>query len=287
MHKGKKFLNLLKICGISLVLQSCTVQYAYNNLDRFILWGVSDYIQMTASQRALFDLEFEELHRWHRETQLPTYAKLLSRLPSVLLDGTSSEELLALEAETFVLIETTFEKALPLSAQILRMMNEQQLMKLPSLLERANRKIVGKEDSKDLVRVQGIWASELISYARRFVGRLSRDQRSYIKARSADYIPERVLWSEYRQRWQQDFMNLLFTKPNPDDFADQLSDLVRNREQYYGAPLIDIFTHNENLSREIAAWIINNLNESQRNYLEERLLGLSQDFQDLSSNSPP
>ncbi|MAZ45689.1 MAG: hypothetical protein CMD74_03160 [Gammaproteobacteria bacterium] len=283
MYRTKEFLDLLKICVISLLLQSCTVQYAYNNLDRFILWGVSDYIQMTTSQRALFDAEFEGLHRWHRETQLPKYAKILRELPPALLDGTSSEELLALEEKTFVLIETTFERVLPLSSQILLMMNEQQMAKLPIFLERANRNIIGKEGSEDLARVQSIWASELSSYARRFVGRLSRSQRSYIKTRSADYIPERILWFEYRKRWQQDFMTLLFKKPNKIYFEEQFSDLVKNRERYYGAPLTDIFAHNENLSREIAVWLINNLSESQRKYLEERLLGLSKDFQDLSN----
>tara|TARA_A100001037_G_C15103723_1_gene615286 strand:- start:256 stop:1104 length:849 start_codon:yes stop_codon:yes gene_type:complete len=265
-----------------LTLAGCSVKYAYNNLDRFVLWGVNDYVHLSAAQKSYFHSAFDDFHLWHRHSQLPLYADLLTSVPPLILDGTTMEELIAFEERTFLLGEATFDRILPISAEIITMMDEQQLADLPRLMERSNTKIIGNEGSGDITKIQDAWASELVSYARRFIGRLTRAQKSYVKNSSQKYIPERILWVEYRRRWQADFMELLLENPYGKHFLDRFTHMVKNREEYYGAELTYVFDHNEALTRGITVWLINNLTEPQQIYLSERLLGLAEDLEELA-----
>lgn len=264
----------------------CSVKFAYNNLDRFARWGVSDYLQMNAEQRRYFDSEFAKLHEWHRRTQLPAYADFLESVPHTLADGTDSAELLLMEQTVLGWAEVMMERGLPMTAHILRSMTDEQVAQLPDRLQESNDEIADPEGHGDLARAQAQWAEEVADGFKRFAGRVTQAQQAYLSARSVDYIPEREMWSEYRVRWQADLLALLRRRDQEADFDQRFFALARNRERYYGAELAGVFAHNEDLSREIAQWLLNHLTQEQRRRLNERLLDLATDFRELAGSAP-
>lgn len=260
----------------------CSTKFVYNNLDRFARWGVSDYVQMTPAQRQQFDAEFARLHEWHRRTQLPQYADFLESIPRSLDDGADAGELLEMEQAVQRWVETMLDEGLPMTAQLLRSLSDEQLSELPERLAASNEEIAAPERDADLRQAQERWAEEVADAFKRFAGRMTPEQLRYVEARSVEYIPELEMWAQYRVRWQAELMALLETRDRAVEFDQRFFALARNRERYYGTELSGIFAHNEALSRELAHWLLNHLSAGQRRRLDERLLGLAADFRDLA-----
>ncbi len=273
----------LLLLVLMLILGSgCSVKFAYNNLDRFVRWGVSDYVDLTPEQRRLFDAEFAKLHDWHRRTQLPLYVDFLQGFPGTIADGTDSAELEAMEQQVRAWADAVVEKGLPLTADILRSLSDDQMAVLPERLEASNVEIADPEPPGDLESARAFWADELTDTFRRFAGRMTPAQRDYVALRSVEYIPERQLWADYRRRWQADLLALLAERDQRSRFDERFFTMARHRERYYGEELSAVFAHNEALSRDVARWLLNHLTVSQRLRLEERMLELAEDLRDLA-----
>ena len=278
-------LRLALLCLILSTGAGCSVQFGYNNLDRFARWGVSDYIALTAEQRRYFDEEFGRLHRWHRRTQLPIYADFLEAMPETFADGATAEELWAMEQTVRRWVEVAMEEGLPMAATLLCMLSDEQVADLPRRLEASNKEISDPERSGDLERAQAFWAEEISDAFRRFAGRMTGAQIAYLKARSVEYIPERQMWAEYRRRWQADLLKLLMVRHDIEKFDQAFFDMARNRERYFGTELTAIFAHNEALNREVGAWLIEHLTDDQRRRAAERVQELADDFRALYARS--
>ena len=271
---------------LALILGSgCSVKFAYNNLDRFARWGVSDYLNMNDEQRRYFDAEFAKLHYWHRTNHLPKYSDLLESLPTTLADGADAEEIRAVENTMLGWAAEMEERGTPMVIEMMRSMTDEQVAQLPKRLEASNREIAKPERDKTLEASQEHWQDDIAEVFAQFAGRLSPEQKKYLASQSVRYLPERVLWAEYRRRWQAELLRLLAQRDDPVRFAERYIALARNRKTYYGAELTQIFDHNEALSREVGEWMLNNMTERQRERLFERLFQLATEFRELAAEA--
>lgn len=278
-------LNLRILLALTVVLlgSGCSVKFTYNNLDRFARWGVSDYLAMNEEQRRYFDAEFAKLHTWHRTSQLPRYAAALESLPVLMADGVDAEEVVALEVTVLGWANEVEEHAMPLFVDMLCSMTDAQVARLPQLLEATNREFAEPEFAASLDTSQQRWRDEVADMFARFAGRLSDAQQEYLIRQSSRYLPERVLWAEYRRRWQADLLVLLQKRAERQWFAEQVMRLAASRQTYYGSELTRIVEHNEALSREVGAWLLNHMTERQQARLLERLLELAVEFRELAA----
>src|SRR5690606_13259062 len=116
-----------------------------------------------------------------------------------------------------------------------------------------------------------------------FSGRLNPVQNLYLDAQSRNYLPELVLWAEYRRRWQRDFLERLKDRSDVDALERDLRWLSAERQRYFSAELIGIDAHNERLAREITIWLIGSLTDRQRARFQERLTDLADDLRQLAA----
>lgn len=76
--------NLLGIIGLSalvLGLQGCsTVRLAYNQAPMVVDWYLTDYVDFNAAQKPALQTALEQVHVWHRQTQLPAYIETLQKM---------------------------------------------------------------------------------------------------------------------------------------------------------------------------------------------------------------
>lgn len=280
----RMFVRLLALALVLLLGSGCSVQFAYNNLDRLVRWGVNDYVNLNEAQRAMFNEEFARLHYWHRTEHLPRYADFLEALPTTLSDGVDIQELLALENTMMGWAEEVVEQGVPLAVAIMQSMTDEQVARLPVRLEESNREIEESELGKSVEAAQDRWRKEVEDIFTRFAGRLTPAQQAHLVAQSVRYIPERVLWAEYRRRWQRELMRLLEKRTEP-SFAAEFAQLAASREAYYGTELTAIFDNNENLGRETAAWLLNHMVERQTVRMYTRFVELAGDFRELSDDA--
>ena len=81
----------------ALLLSGCGPKFAYNNLSLITPWYVDDYIDLTEQQQVIFDRHLENLHSWHRQTELPEYRRLFSDLHQHLQQSELDPQLLRIK----------------------------------------------------------------------------------------------------------------------------------------------------------------------------------------------
>jgi hypothetical protein len=263
------------------LLGGCSIKFAYNNADRFIRWQINDYLDLTSEQRRYLEREIDTTLAWHRKTHLPMYADYLEALPERFSDEVTPEMIQELFDQLFTWGAEVEAKAMPAMVYILQSLSDEQLADLPRRLEKDNVELAEDEVDGTLVENQDQWADSMRDMLSRFVGRLSEDQRTYIEIRSRGYTPERVMWAEYRRRWQVDLLRLLELR-NEADFGARIEEHVNAREAYYGEYAM-VSEANEELGREIAAYVFSSMSARQRDRFTETIEDLSQDFRELAA----
>lgn len=273
------------LVGAVLCASGCSVQLAYNNLDRLARWSASDLIDMDQRQRAYFDAAFDEIWYWHRTDQLPRYASYLESLAPRLTDGTSEAEMQALVDQVTAWYEALEARSLPMAVQLMSSLSDRQVADLAEALARSNRELEEPEADRSLEQARAFWVDEFTDRFDGFSGRLNALQRDYVARQAQRYQPERVLWADYRRRWQADLLALLQFRRDLDGLQAGFRQLTRNRDLYHG-PGARVFEHNEALTRETSVWLLNSLSERQQRRFAERVQELAADFRELAAQAP-
>ena len=274
-------IKLIAVLALILFASGCSVKMAYNNLDRFVRWGVNDFVDLDKEQRAYLDREVKKVWLWHRRTHLPLYANYLETFADRASDEVSPELLQEMFDRFFAWGMQVQERSMPTAIHILKNLTDEQVAGLPEKLAESNADLLEPEQEGELADFQQHWADEVIDGLQQFAGRLQARQKDYVARQSRLYQPERALWVEYRQRWQAELMQEL-ARRQEDAFAERFTRLVKERESYYSEEFAEISAANEALGVEVASHVLSNLNDKQSQRFRNRLLELSEDFRELS-----
>lgn len=269
---------------LAMLVGGCSVKFAYNNADRLLRWQVSEYIDLDREQKAVLSARLDEFMTWHRRTQLPEYADQMYLWSQQLTDQVTPEQIAGIFEQMLQWGERMEDRGLPIAAEIMAGLSDDQVAELGPRLELSNAQIAEPEFGLSEEEAQKSWAREFEDAMERFTGRLDIRQRDYIQRKAAGYQPERVLWAEYRRRWQADLLSLLDQRHN-DQFAAAFSELSRAREDYYGEKYTRVSEENIELSREVAAYVLSNLSQRQSDRLQDSLTKLGDDFAELAATS--
>ena len=75
---------MLRIISLALLIigvQGCsTVRLAYNQAPLAAYWYLDDYVDFSEEQKPVVKAALNELHQWHRQTQLPAYIETLQKM---------------------------------------------------------------------------------------------------------------------------------------------------------------------------------------------------------------
>lgn len=269
---------------LALLVGGCSVKFAYNNADRLLRWQVSEYIDLDREQKAVLSARIDEFMTWHRRTQLPEYADQMYLWSQQLTDQVTPEQIAGIFEQMLQWGERMEDRGLPIAVEIMAGLSDDQVAELGPRLELSNAEIAEPEFGLSEEEAQQSWAREFEDAMERFTGRLDIRQRDYIQRKAAGYQPERVLWAEYRRRWQADLLSLLDQRQS-DQFAAAFSELSRAREDYYGDKYTRVSEENIELSREVAAYVLSNLSQRQSDRLQDSLTKLGDDFAELAATS--
>ncbi len=257
---------------------STGLRLAYNNLDRLTDWELADYVELDAPQKAAFDAAFKPLWDWHRQTQLPLYARDLREFAAVLDRGPATRELAADFFERIERHGETFgEKAFPEIERLLPLLEDRQVVQIVETqhkkIEREERKL--SRETPETRRKR--YARKIAEAMHWWIGDLNDVQKQAIdetwaaglaRLRSAD------------QRKQTRLNNL-----------QHFADLLASRGKPGLGARIHRFGENDDPS-EVALQasqraqvldIAAKMDDRQRNILRDRLLGLAADFESLSN----
>jgi hypothetical protein len=190
--------------------------------------------------------------------------------------------------DTFYSWWEVFEaRALPMMTEMLLSLSDEQVERLPERLRKDNAEFSEDEHDEPLEDIQEEWMRSYSDTMSRFSGRLTREQKDYLLAQSVRYVPQFELWVDYRRRWQLDLMTLVIeNRHEPEVFVPRFLALIDGREDYYGEELDAVFETNEQLAREVTAWLFNNLTDKQREKFYTRIGEMATTFRELAAEVP-
>lgn len=287
--KANGVLSFVWLLALLVQLGGCSVKLLYNNADRLIRWEVSDLIDFDRTQRAYFDGQVAHLLYWHRQTQLPMYAELFASMPQRAVAGISTDDFAMLAATAEDWGGAIEERALPIATQMLLSLSSEQQQQLPQRLAKANAEFLDDERDKTLAQDQQRWNKQVAKGYRRFIGRLTSQQRQYLKTMAQSYRSERDLWVAYRERWQAQMLEQLQSwgaqEISAQQFADFVVELSANRQAYYGE-FEAITMANRRLAAEVSGWLLSNLTPAQQDKFTDMMEDIARDLRELAADLP-
>ena len=201
----KALKRLLQWVLITIVISGCsTVRIGYDQVDHLGYWWVDRYLDLNSDKSPQFKADLKALHAWHRQSQLPEYARLSSSLASRVEGDLSSTEI----CED---IQAVREKLEILARQSLHIWVRLSLQLGPEEI-RYLRKKFAKEDKEwrakwldpSPEKIQRLRSEEWIDRAESFYGRLNDEQRRFIQQSvSHSSWDARISWERRQQRQQR------------------------------------------------------------------------------------
>jgi len=192
-----------------IVTSGCGIKFLYHQLDWYIPSVIEDFISLSDSQQSLLDLRVSKLIKWHRQTQLPTYAKTLRAIKQNIKDGLNEEHADKITIELEKYWKAVIEKMAPDMADLLIVTTLSQQQDLIRNFTENNKEYEEKyilvSTEKRLEKI----VDDLIDNFERWTGPLTEPQVNILKDHVNNFVPVHIDRLEYRKQWQTMLVNAM------------------------------------------------------------------------------
>ncbi len=196
--------------ALPLLLSACSaIRLGYNQMPSLAYWWLDGYADLTAAQTPLLEEDLAAWLQWHRRSQLPTYANLLSRARVDLQEPVTAAQMCRWSGELVQQLDIAFEQFVPALARLAVSLSPAQIGHVERQFAKGNNKATDEY-------LQGTPADRLKASSKRledravmFLGKLSEAQQERIQRSLADAPITPALWIEERKARQQDLLRAL------------------------------------------------------------------------------
>jgi hypothetical protein len=135
------FKNIIILLLACLMLSCGLVKTAYNNAPELTIWWLDDYFSFSQTQSLALKPALQNLHNWHRQSQLPNYISFLRDAQT----SFGNAQITANEAcEKLASIRTSLQavqiEAIPILVEMAPLLSDKQLKKFQTkLIERTEK----------------------------------------------------------------------------------------------------------------------------------------------------
>ncbi len=278
-----QFKWLIAMMFMVLFLSGCTVQLAYNNLDRLVLRWIDQKVELNADQSRLVREALNENLDWHCREHLPQYVGLLESLNTDLQDGqVDKERLYELGDQIAAFGRELIEVSVPIAVQLMASLSDDQVQQLSESFEQSNQDLIDRLSEPDQADVQAERADRMEQRLKRFMGRLTDDQRTRIDEWASAYQETEGHQLAYAYQWQAALGDALDVRDdNPQLFAERIEilfDAGRGWDDGYRSAV----EFNQALSWAMLSDVLALSNDRQRQRLSRKLRSYAGDFDALS-----
>jgi hypothetical protein len=195
---------------VVLLLQACsTLKLAYHQAPHLAYWYLDGYVDFTHAQRPQVAAALQDLHRWHRQTQLPATLDTLQQLRALVPADLDAQQACTVYAELRGQLLAIPARAAPAVAALVVDLNAGQLAHLERRLTRKNAEFRHEFLDAPIPKVRAERSQKAIERAEMLYGRLDAAQRELIQQRlDASRFDARQAYAE-RLRRQQDLLHTL------------------------------------------------------------------------------
>ncbi|TWX63309.1 DUF6279 family lipoprotein [Colwellia sp. C1TZA3] len=256
---------------IAVFISGCSFRFVYNHLDWWTNWYLDDYVTLNEQQQQRFDDEFEQLHLWHRTTQLPAYVHQLNGL-KIAINNEINEQDIADNFGQFIehwqnFLVATEPKLQPLVVSL----SAEQTQQLLKALQEAHQE---RLDDDEALSEQD-WLEERTDKQKEqlkdWFGKLTPEQKSQVTLLGADFqrsFEPRML---YRQQWTQQFADLLNGNLPAEQFQLKFYRLFVNGRSLRDETLDAITSNNNQVFANIFVYMVTTATDKQRKRINKKI----------------
>ena len=202
----------IALVGCALALAGCASigRIGYDNLPTIALWRIDSYLSLSSPQRAQASRHLEDLHAWHRRTQLDAEAEFLIRIRQrVASGGVTEADARQWRAQVLEVLQPIPEQAAPAIAEVAATLEASQLARMKAEFARDNAKMRREWMPTDRDERIEVRAKRYIERAEFLLGDLSAAQKQTARRLAAEAPPSEDQWFAQRLERQQDLIAVL------------------------------------------------------------------------------
>lgn len=196
---------LLQWLLLAIVITGCsTVRIGYDQVDHLGYWWVDRFLDLNSDKSPQFKADLKALHAWHRQSQLPEYARLSSALANRVEGDLSSTEICEDIQVMREKIEILARQSLPIWVRLSQQLGPEEIRYLRKKFAKDDKEWKSKWLDTSVEKIQRLRSEEWIDRAESFYGRLSDEQRRFIQqAVNRSSWDARITWERRQQRQQR------------------------------------------------------------------------------------
>lgn len=271
--------RLLIILALSLLMVTtgCSnTRMGYNFMDWWASWQIRKYVSLDRPQRQLFSAQFDELHDWHRETQLPRYIAFMEQ-SLILLDREeklTEADMQALLDEVQEMWTTVMERSLTPTSKFLATLSNAQVNELLENIKEQQQEWLEDDDDRTP-------AERLEEQAERWLGKVTDNQRELIAEWEKGFKSNTEHRRYSQVRWLEEFEHVLAQREDDQALESGVRRLLVDDDWQYNEAHLETMEHNRKRSVALMVNILNQRTEAQEAHLRDMVQGYASDFQRL------
>jgi hypothetical protein len=276
------WLALTALLGLS----GCsTIKVVYNNSDDVIYWWLDSYADLQDSQKQFTRDALADLHRWHRQQQLPEYLALLKRMQTMAPNDITPAQVCAVTEDMKTSFVTLLRFVEPANTKLASQLKPEQILSIRKRFDKTNK--TWKEDwldpnAEERLRYRTKLATNRLED---FYGRLDKPQRDVLHKWLSDSIFDAKLSYAERERRQADSLQTFQRIAQEGSATAQAQSMLRGlTERSFNSPNERYRAYNRELWNENCegfAKLHNSTTPAQRQRMVEALRGYEQDVKTL------
>jgi hypothetical protein len=207
--RRSSIIAVLSLVALTLLAGCSLIKIGYGQASGLMFRWIDGYVELNDAQSLRVRTALDEWFSWHRRTQLPDYADLLTRAQAEVVADVSPERMCAWAREIRARVDTAVERALPVMAEVALTLAPAQIAAIEKRNAKANDDFRDDFLQRDPAKRRRAAIEREIERAESFYGSLDAAQREFV-ARSVAASPydADVVYAERRQR-QQDLLQVL------------------------------------------------------------------------------
>lgn len=282
-----------RIIATALVLATlagCSaLRLAYTQADTAAYWWLHGYFEFDQAQGRRTRGVIDEWFAWHRRTQLPDYAALLSRTAGQMPQDTTADAACQLWDEILKRVDLALDHGLPGAGEVATMLGPDQLAAVEAKQAEVNKEFRDDFLQPSMKDRREAALERQIERAERLYGRLDEPQRARLAevVAASPFDPERALAERMRRQTEinDTLLRIQRDKLTPAQATAALRTIAQHTRQ---SPDADYRRYAQRLTRfncESTASLHNVTTPAQRSKAVERLRGWEAELRQLNAGT--
>jgi hypothetical protein len=274
--------KILIIVALAALLAACGVRSAYNNLDWLVMRWVDNQVSLNTDQERAVRQALDDHLQWHCTSQLPEYVEFLRRVDADVDAGRISIERFNEHGEQLAEFgRSLVNEARPAIIELLASLDDAQTRDLLDGFEQRNEELIEEISEISQAERQRNQVRGMERGMRRFIGRLTPDQRERLEQWAGDLEPSGELTLKQRLNWQSSFAQTLSKRHDYDRFEAGMNGLL-SPGSTWSDDYRELMVYNRERTVEALVDLHHMATPRQINRLQSRLNSLAGDFARLS-----